>query len=123
MSNLVKSYAPILLASVGMMMVSLPALGADSGTVSATSIVDCTNSTNQDYIDKVCLPLQQYANGLLNGAAKAPDPTLMTQKLNIDDYRAKGVAAIIQFQSTTGGSSTIPSGGTTTTEPETPWHL
>ena len=122
MSNLVKSYAPILLASVGM-MVSLPALGADSGTVSATSIVNCTGSSNQDYVDKVCLPLQGYDNGLLNGVAKAPDPKVMTQKLDMDEYRAKGVAAIIEFQSTTGGSSTVNSGGTTTTEPETPWHL
>lgn len=122
MSNLVKSYAPILLASVGM-MISLPAMGAESGAVSGSSIVKCSGSTNQDFVDKVCLPLQQYADGLLGTSAKAPDPVVMKEPLNMNEYRAKGVDAIIQFQSTTGQSSTIPSGGTTTTEPETPWHL
>lgn len=123
MSKLIRSFAPVLLASVGM-MVSLPALAAESGgAVSGSSLVTCSSEStpNQDYLDKVCVPLQQYADSLLNNAAKAPDPVLMTQKLNIDDYRIKGVDAIIK--STTGQSSVIPGTGTTTTQPEAPWHL
>lgn len=121
MSNLIKFFAPVLLASVGT-MVSLPALAADTGTaVSGSSIINCSGSANQDYVDKVCVPLQQNADSLLSGAAKAPDPILMTQKLNIDDYRLKGVDAIIN--STSGQSNVIPGTETTTTQPVEPWHL
>lgn len=120
MSNLIKTYAPILLASVGIML-SLPAMGADSGGVSGSSIIKCDGIPNQDYVTNVCLPLQTKADDLLNNTAKAPAPIIMTQQLNIDEYRAKGIDAIIK--STSGQSTVIPGGGTTTTEPETPWHL
>lgn len=121
MSNLIKSYLSIFLASVGMLFVSLPAMGADSPT--GQSIINCSvEGLSEDYKSHVCLPLQAKANELLGGYAKAPEPTLMIEKLNMLEYRAKGVDAIIS--STKKTSSVNPSGGTSGgTITEVPWTL
>lgn len=122
MSNLMKSCASILFASSVGVMVSLPVLAAEGG-VSGASIISCDNIPNQDYVTNVCLPLQSKADDLLNNTAKAPAPIIMTERLNIDEYRAKGIDAIIN--STTGKTNVIPSSGgdTKPNDQDTSWHL
>jgi hypothetical protein len=75
----------------------LPASHADTG-VSGTSIIDCSVAgLSEDYKSQVCIPLQNRVDQLLNGIAQPPIPTVMKEALNIQEYRAKGVNAIIKF--------------------------
>lgn len=118
MSNLIKSYAPILLASAGMVFFSSPAMGATTGE----SIINCDSASySDDYKVNVCKPLQDRADELLTGRAKAADPILMTEKLNIEDYRAKGIQAVVAASK--GSSSVNPAGGSTSQKDEIPWSL
>lgn len=107
-----------------------------SFSASAVSLVNCSgvgNEPSENFKKHVCVPLQKEADQLLNkpeGRARAAEPILMTQKLNIQEYRDKGIAAVVQFSkgqsavnsSTANTNSTSTTGGTGSTS-ETPWFL
>ena len=70
------------------------------------SFLDCSNRAgeSQAYIDSVCIPVQNHINELFSSSAQAPSPIVMTNLLDMQDYRAKGIAAIVQSSSLSGGS-------------------
>lgn len=123
MSNLIKTYGTLILASSGLLFVSLPAHSADAPAVTGSSIINCSGaSLDPDYVQLVCLPLQKNADDLLNGKAKAAAPIIMTQQLDIDEYRAKGVGAIIKSsQEENNVNSGLGSGNQN--KVEVPWSL
>lgn len=77
---------------------ALPAMAADSGGVSGASIIDCSSSgLSADYVQNVCKPLQSEVDQLLNGVAQPPKPIVMKDPLDMQQYRASGINAIVQF--------------------------
>ena len=95
MSNkLMKSCIPVFLTAASMAMLLI--CSAAKGQASGESIIKCDMpGLSSDYIEKVCKPLQISTNSLLSGPAKAADPIIITEKLNMTEYRSDKVNAVI----------------------------
>jgi hypothetical protein len=92
MSGLKRKFGILIRASVCGVVLVAPSV---SLAVSSSSLLDCSGGSSL-YVSNVCTPLQKHIQDLLDKTARAPDPIIMTQPLNINDYQAKGIADVTQ---------------------------
>ncbi len=89
----------------------LPASHADTG-VSGMSLIDCSvTGLSEDYKAQVCKPLQARVDQLLNGNAQAPAPIVMKEPLDIKQYQAQGINAIIKYSKDNSNINPAAGGG------------